>query len=679
MSRKPLAGFRPLMAAYRYVRFCPIFSVHGQSVPELLLDAAAMVRESRNLYVLSVVDVGATVGGEQLGFALNQEVCPLVFLDISGNKLADAGKFAKALETCSARLQGLVLNGMNLDDTTIAQIFNALTKNRSLFGLQELSILGSKINAKNCRLAEAWLSKLAQVPYVTQITRMLSLGPVAAVPLITNKIVLTKLQFDTLRLVDSVLDDANLAQLVKSGGIKRLLDLSRSSIKEQDFLQLLTAVGTRNDSLFSLVLSGMFPRGRSNLVLTGLDKCKLQLHELVLDGSNLVPDDLHRLVQVLAAAPNLRKLSLCGTFSGKQEGVGTILRSLVEQTNIEALAIAGDGTPGLQREAIPLLCSLFAANRMKLIDFRQNRIGDIGLLTLANFVRASQTLERVFVDDTGAKDLLSLRTFMEACASSSSLIEAPFPAADFARLVGEKKGGDGVVETEFLLLRGRVNVRLCNTRYLRTPRVTSALMFRTDPLLSKLVLNITEQTNQVYSAYRIQHFEMLDDENKVWDAEKWMGIDAPIARVKDAEADTRVKARRDQRLASQKRRDGSRRASGFGSYMESDALMSCLTQRSNDSSEGEDTSGSVSFTGTRQSGPPSFGPRSGAKKSPPATVQRQAFVQPPAEAIPKLPDITRVNEPDLGFMDVWPLGIDDSVSDSQALNDPPSLCPRPLL
>lgn len=492
---------------------------------------------------------------------------------------------------------------------------------------------------------------------------------------------LTKLQFDTLRLVDSVLDDANLGQLVKSGGIQRLLDLSRSSIKEQDFLQLSTAIGNRKDSTFSLVLSGMFPRGRSHLLLTGLDKCKLQLHELVLDGNNLVPDDLQRLIQVLSAAPNLRKLSLCGMFSAKPEGVGTMLRSLVEQTNIEALAIAGDGTPGLQREAIPLLCGLFAANRMKMIDFRQNRIGDVGLLTLANFVRASQTVERVFVDDTGARDLLSLRMFMDACAGSSSLIEAPFPAADFARLVGEKKSGDGVVEAEFLLLRGRVNVRLCNNRYLRTPRVTSALLFRTDPLLSKLVLNITRQTNQVYSAYRIQHFETLDDEDKVWAAEKWMGVDAPIARIRDAEADTRVKARRDQRLASQKKRDGSKKGSASGSYMDSDDLMSYLTQRSNDSSDADDTSGSVSSAGPKQQGPPSFGSRSGVKRSPPATVQqqRQAFVKPPAKAIPKLPSVTRVNEPDLSFMDIWPLGIDDSVSDSQALNDPPSLCPRPLL
>jgi hypothetical protein len=542
---RTFSEWRPLLSTLRCLdRWCPVVSISHVVVPELISEAAGQIGESENLSVLFLVDVGARSGGQELGAALCQTKAPLRFLDLSRNILSDSLSFAKSLETVTINLQGLVLDDMDLDEETVAQLFQSLTKNDGLRRLQELSLLRSRISLQNCRAVEAWLAQLGHI-----VNRVLGLGPVAEPGIILRGILAGRHTFHTLRLVSTNLDPAApyLGALVLSSAPLRILDFNRSQISPASFMGVMESIGgCPRQNLLSLDLSFMFAKGQTKTLLQGLARAKHRLYEVIVDGNPVTPSEL---LEVLTGS-SVTSISFTTLFSKHD-------RVLLEKLKLESVRLSGEP---VKQEIAPILSALLSSTSLKVLDLRNMKIGDLGLGVVVKIITASSQLERVYVEGMGLKTLAPLKAFFEAVARSSSLIDAPFPWADYEQLQytvsrtatpGGQHIFDKQTEQELLALRARMNVRLAINRFVREPPVTSALLLRSDPVLSGLITRVRRQASDEYDRLRVKEFDerLRDPEHRFWKPEKWVGLDLPTARLAEYEADPRVKSARERRMS----------------------------------------------------------------------------------------------------------------------------------
>jgi Leucine-rich repeat (LRR) protein len=541
----PHFDWEPVFAALRYSQFSPIISVEHVNSPTVVTHVAKLVQEGHYLQVISLVSVGATVGAEVFGRALTFEKRPIRFIDLSGNKFRDIAEFARLLEKFSTDLLGLVLNDMHLEEPVVTQLFTSLVNNDKLHGLRELSLLHTKISAKNCRLVTTWLEKLGTtgraVPH-----GVLALGPVADVASIVETIKKTKLCFFTLRFIDSDIGEAadGIAVLIAGGEHLRVLDFSGSTVKDVGFQGLMTAVGaSQGGRPISLNLSNMFGKGgaKTSLLLDGLEKAKNRISELYLDGNALSSAEVSRLAQILAESSNLKKLSISGLKCNDFRG----LHQLLTMIKLEGLSMTNMGS--LEKKVLALVTTQFKAGALKRLDISHNKITDEDIQSIVRMVGDSEKFECIIIDDVGLKSLDTLKTFLTTCTKSRTLIQVPFPQADFMALkakvkppkskgkAGEKDPLKGVYEKV-----GQLNTRLGINRFVRPVKVPTPLIFRGDAVLVGIIQEITNATKPIYKSGDDQFERSLRVESSFWNPQKYMGLSPCLSRVKIFEADERV-------------------------------------------------------------------------------------------------------------------------------------------
>jgi hypothetical protein len=651
----PFTEWKPVICAYLDTPWCPIFVVGHCHYPDLINCASVLVTGPTGCRVLCLTDLGAKTGGEGLARFLQTGRSPLRFLDFSGNRLQDALKFAKALETADVALEGLVLNDMELDEVTVGQLLKSLATNPALSGLQEFSIMGSRISSKNAKLLLAWLAKIANEPLVFGV------GPLADVSSFVKALCSRRFQLFALRIVDSALDDAvpYLCQYVQTTPGLMMFDISRSSIKEQPFRQLMSSIGSSTRQRgFILHLSGVFPKTRPKWLFDGIDCAKNNIDSLFLDGNDLSADDLTRFSFV-------KKISLSGIFSAKTTGTGRALAEFVRQSQPESLIVSGKGTAGLQIEALPMLQAL-RSSPIKMLDVSHNRIHDDGCLALADLVRESKTIMKLRVQDMGLSGPEPLKRLLDACANSESLLEVPFPMQDFQEFEEKAKSKKSRtedardLEKEIAFLRGKMNARLQVNRFVANPRVTSSLFLKGDLVLARVISAVTEAAQRDYCRYPVSHFgAILSDDDKAWQFSKGFGLTPPTARLRNCEADNRVKAKR-------RARQGGKR-----SRLESDD-----GSRSGDASDGRSPEEGAALVRPT----PIVGPGPGTIQGP-MPSRPKAMVEVPKTAYPPaLPSVSDFPEPELSFVLIWPESDDELWKKDENMAQPPeSRCPGNFL
>jgi Ran GTPase-activating protein (RanGAP) involved in mRNA processing and transport len=612
----PFVSWHPVVAAYRDTRHAVSFSISRYRCPELIAEASILIAGAPNLRVLSLVGVDATSGCEQLAYTMQASPSALHFIDLSGNRLTDVSKLAKAIEATPIAVAGLVLNDMALDDATVTQLFRAVSKSE---GIRELSVLGSKISAKNCNVLAAWLHQHPEV-------RVLALGPVADASSIVRALAEVKLH--TLRLIDSNLEDAAtpLCDFLGIAGSVRMVDFSGSTFRDR-LLRVMEAISScPRERPLSLILRGMFPRGKgSKAMFPALDLVRGALKELVLDGNSMGTEELMRLGFVFNDSEALTSISLSGIFHAKQLNVGVSLADFVQKVKVRKLVVSGEGTLGLQAEIVPLIRALSERGDVKVVDVRHNKIGDHGLAAICEMIRATE-IERIYVEDMELSGAQPLWEFMEACAASGTLIDAPFPAADYLALlhVKSRKGRkvDDGIERDFAALRGRVNLRIQVNRCQREKKIETPLQFRRDPVLSDVIAAAIKDVAAEYDRWPINGGDpaVANDRDKTWAQLKWAGLKAPTPRLRECE---RI-------------REPARPAIGETPIL------------------------------------PQIG-----FESPFAHPAPPRFAQPPKEAYPPvMPPATLFMRPEIGFLDIWPQSDDGELDDEDL---PPSKCPVPFV
>jgi hypothetical protein len=328
----------------------------------------------------------------------------------------------------------------------------------------------------------------------------------------------------------------------------------------QNLMTAVAEIKTPQSEGLALAVNAVFRRCGFPTFLGGLQGARTRLYELVLDDNVIREEELGQLGSLLRDLPLFRKLSLSRIFTVRNEGIGERIGDLVRQLLLECLSIAGSG-PGLGREAVPIICALLANTKLTRLDISHNKIGDVGLLTLSHLIEASSTLQIVIVEGLALRQVDSLSRFLSACAQHRSLLDVPFPMSDYLELA---HGSRSEIEGEIAHLRRQVNDRLAANRYLFSPKITSPLVFRGDPVLTSSLTAVGIAASREYGELQIDHFgSRLVPSDPGWQFVRFSGLEPPIEQMLEMERDPRVREVRLRRAADRGRSAEIRTARGI--------------------------------------------------------------------------------------------------------------------
>jgi hypothetical protein len=440
----------------------------------------------------------------------------------------------------------------------------------------------------------------------------------------------------------------------------------------------------------SLNLTGVFRKGKFKAFLDGICPVRDFLSDLTLDQCFLTVDDLSKLAKLTDVMPQLRQLSLSGNFSAKaSKGVGVVVEQLLGRSRLESLVISGDTTSGLEGESLPILRAALRHPTLRRLDVSHNKIGDAGLAAATELVRESTTLQSIAVETIGVKHLDGLKSFLSACASSESLIDAPFPAADAA--------ARGRESDDLFVLRGDVNVKLWVNRYVEVRPITSPIMLGPDAVLAGLVPYVTDIVRQQHAMLGMDMFgaDGLDEGAKQWADCRYFGYEVPIGRVVESEKDARVKGVREARARSRVR--VSARAVG-GNV--SDRIAGLAPRAQEEDSDDDRLGEGVQVESDCDSPHDRLGGSSESREQveqvvqvvqvshsvasslPPVVIRviggGGRFERPSASSMPKVVALPR-GAPDLAFVGVWPIEESSEYSEGELTAVPRSRIPMDLL
>jgi aurora kinase/aurora kinase A len=660
----PRAHATPVLATLKYTGFFPVLSISDQNRPEVFGDIAEFLKTNERLVILVVKGVGATVGGRFLAEALAVSQCPVCFIDLSSNGLSDIGFFTAALKSSRYPLYGLVLDEIGMNEEAVEGLFDSLRSNVNLHLLQELRIVGSKLNVKNSRGLAAWIEAVSQNGSTCPL-RVIAVGPVQDPSAIVQSLSHVR-SLEALHLVETDLKDCHsrLAEVIAASVELRTIDFSRSKLSDKALLGLVQGMAAarsgRAPVSLSLNVSGTLKRGNFKAFLEVLSRVRYHLSELILDENSLTVADLAELEKFVHNAPRFRKLSVSGIFTSSMRGIGAAIGHFLLSTPLESLVISGRKTAGLRGEIHPVLQAVKGHPTLRVLDISHNGIGDAELAAVTDAVRASGTLQRIAVEGMALKRPDSLIAFLAGCADSPSLIDAPFPRSDAMALEQAKSG------FKFKDAWARASVRLSINRYVLSPPILSPLMLRPDPVICALVPFVTEPVRSAYAALGFDAFaaSALDPKDGFWACARIVGVGPPLARILPFAGDARVRAAREARgsaaVISAPARFPGRPARGQNNDDRDDRLGDVVEF---DGSDGEDSQSSNGAAVARAAPSP---PSLPLAKSPPRPPPPASFVSldPRPAGAP----------PDLSFLKVWPL-TDPLARDGDL---PPSRIPRDL-
>jgi hypothetical protein len=164
----------------------------------------------------------------------------------------------------------------------------------------------------------------------------------------------------------------------------------------------------------------MFSKAQTKTLLQGLARARHRLCEVIVDGNPVTAPEL----LVVLTGSSVTSISFTTLF-GKHD------RVLLEKMKFESVRLSGEP---VKQEIVPILSSLLSSASLKVLDLRNMKIGELGLGLVVKIITANSQLERVYVEGMGLRTLGPLKAFFEAVAGSSSLIDAPFPWADYEQL-----------------------------------------------------------------------------------------------------------------------------------------------------------------------------------------------------------------------------------------------------
>jgi hypothetical protein len=641
-------------AAFVHQSWLSVLSLSHIAESNLVELCAPIIAKPHLIAVLSLVDVGSTSGLQAIAGAM--KTSSVFHWDFSSNKLSDASHFLSALSQYTVKIQVLVLDDMDLNESCVSILFTSLNENPHMHYLKKLSLLDSRISAGNCRSLRFFLT--LQIPPATLGLRYLGIGPIDDPVFVFRDLPPDRPPLSTLRLVATDLSEAAvsaLLQFVRPRPSLSTLDLARcTGLSDGSLGQLFAAVTTLTRLNLGLGNVGLTPNRLLGL-LPRLQRIGGRLTDLTLDGNNFSMDDINGFTSGMHLFPNLRSLSLGGILSAKQASMYQSLIVLLHTTQLEELKLVGNERTALGSDLVPILCDLLGNRTLRRLDIRGNKLNDVGVCTLANLVLANRLITALYADTFELESAKPFKTLLAACAKSESLITMPFPAAD-ARTLRTRNQRDA---QDFATLRYEVAKRLYINRVLKG--IASPIVVRKDSFLKAVMGKATASGTK-----RLQTYERAGCPAAV----KFIGLDPA--------EDLLGKFR--SRVVPRRRSKGE--GSDMSEFSDSSEQDGMLRGSLEEPEVGDLDEKPAAPAQVPSPAAPVVGERRGEAKPRTRALRHSLFVSPGAKPVAPPPgfiSLGQCREPDAqvdwGFVSVWPHSDDEQESDSEFGTLPTSRLP----
>ena len=443
------AEIKPITQALLYSPFVFGFSCAHFVRPDIISAISPLIQTNQALRMVRIVDAGAEKGAIDVANAMlkskNQNI---IYWDFSQNKLSDLLAFAQALGNYEAEIKAIILNDCDMTDMTVATLLQSLTENEDMHSIEELSLIGSRVNSSNCELFCDFLEELANSSEEENSgisLKILGLSSVEDPGYIIETLQNVNAQLITFKLHDTVFNDDNITSFcsfLESQKKLQKLSLEGCSVSVDGLNRIISVLGvseyiTKLD--LSLARLNLSAKNFEEVFQSILQQIPLKLNSLNLDGNNMSVANLEFLCQRIHALEQLKSLSLSQNFSSSMKGISNQLCQLIHAPLLEELIIRGDDSHKLKSEMIQFICCLQTFKTLNSLDISFNSIGDLGLETLSNLVISSLRLKQVSADGSDPSSFASIDRFLYVLETDAELINAPLPVEDVYTLVSDKE------------------------------------------------------------------------------------------------------------------------------------------------------------------------------------------------------------------------------------------------
>ena len=434
------ADIKPIASALMYLPYVFGFSCCNFARPDILESIAPLVECSPSLKMVRIIDSNVIKGGEEISKAMLASDEPgVIYWDLSNNEIEDIGYFISALENYEAEVKTLKLNYCGLTKEDVYALFKSLGENEYMYDIENISILGSEIDKE---ALDAFIDFLENIADSTEEEEESSpkLNTLAVSRIEDPSAFITSLKQNNIQLThltisDTVFDGAaatTLKEYIESLKNLFVLSLDGCTMSQEFLTMIIKAYGqSQTNENLEISLSRMHIFGP--LFFSVLDAICLylapKLRKLALNENEMTVDDLIFLTTRIFEMVKLKSLSLSRNFSRSSQGVGIALTGLTN-AKIEEIIIQGDDNHHLGEELIQLLCVMQLDRHIFSLDISNNDIGDFGLKTLTNLIKASTSIRKISTDSSNPSSFAVIEEFISNLEKDPELVDFPLPFND---------------------------------------------------------------------------------------------------------------------------------------------------------------------------------------------------------------------------------------------------------
>ncbi|EAY04556.1 Leucine Rich Repeat family protein [Trichomonas vaginalis G3] len=501
------AELRPITSSLVYTPFTYGFVCNNFTRHDIFQSIAPIIEQNESIRIIKITDAEAVDGCVQIAHAMeNSQNSNIVYWDFSKNKLTDTEAFTAALSTYRAPVKSIKLNFCELSDLSISLLFQSITANEYMHDIEEISLLGSRINAYNADLIMEFLQEIFHNEFIR--LKSLHLSYVSNVGQIIAFISQSGFQIEKISITNTNLSDSGevLCDFVHNAPKLKYLCLDGCKFLKEDMLMLINSIGV-NEHVEKIDLSLADVNFSSDdfeeIFNFFSEKIPLKIRSLVLDGCNISVDNLRSFVQKSSDFVRLSKLSLSRIFKEGTPNISYELSQIANISTLESIIIRGDDSHKLGKDLIQLICALRISPTIKMIDFSNNNIGDIGLRCLTNLVLSCTNIKSVVCDGSHPSDFSQIASYMDTLATDYSLLAAPLPVEDiFDLIVGEEENLMKRRISEITNLQTRLENNLSKNR--AREGVHSDLTMQDDEILNEIIDKATVDLAGLLSNYELK-------------------------------------------------------------------------------------------------------------------------------------------------------------------------------
>lgn len=357
-------------------------------------------------------------------------------LDLSYTEISSKANIslAKAIKYFPHALLVLRLRGCHLSAKSFEVLFEAFQDNYGVsLSIEELDLSDNKIEEEGSVVFKNWLGNARKFSHLRELHLSHTainyhlIGPwIAELPCLdVLDVSNNKLDEESFRLIRLFID-AHRVKILRTNG---------TGMSPSDMQLIVSGINgiTTPKKIELNVSSNDVSRNSSGDIIYKSLTANLSLSILYLDDLNLSITAVTNVLKTLSACQSLTKLSFGRNVHGSKEGhkVATILGEFINNApQVISLSLVGDSRKRFKDSLSAFFIALINNTTLKELDIQDNKMGDVGMFTLAKALQINKSLISLHIDknEIGLNGFLVLQDVLTKY--NQTLQYMPFPHFD---------------------------------------------------------------------------------------------------------------------------------------------------------------------------------------------------------------------------------------------------------